>query len=136
MIAHPRQGTLTAPAVTPAHTAVALAAAESSVVLLKNAGPDLPLSKTVDSVAVIGAGASLHPQTTGGGSSEVKAPFVVTPLEALRSSLGKHVHVSYTPGGPASLDLDQLSDSDIVSGTPLPVERPGKAGGEPGKADL
>jgi beta-glucosidase len=136
MIAHPRQGTLTAPAVTPAHTAVALAAAESSVVLLKNAGPDLPLSKTVDSVAVIGAGASLHPQTTGGGSSEVKAPFVVTPLAAIRSSLGKRVHVSYTPGGPASLDLDQLSDSDIVSGTPLPLETTTKASSEPGKADL
>jgi beta-glucosidase len=136
MIARPRTGTLSTAAETPAHQAIALAAAESSVVLLKNAGPDLPLSPQVGSVAVIGSAASSSPRTTGGGSSRVKAPFVITPLTALRLSLGAGVQVSYSPGGPTSLDIDQLSDSDIVSGTPLPLETPKSTAGEPGKSDL
>ena len=136
MIARPRTGTLSTSAETPAHQAVALMAAESSVVLLKNAGPDLPLSAQVGSVAVIGSAASSHPQITGGGSSRVKAPFVITPLTALRSSLGAEVNVSYSPGGPANLDIDPLNDSDIVSGTSLPSETRRRAAGEPGKSDL
>jgi beta-glucosidase len=136
MIARPLNGTLATPATSPAHKADALRAAKAGVVLLKNAGGDLPLSARVRSIAVIGSAASTNPATTGEGSSRVKAPFVVTPLAALRASLGKTVHVSYTPGGPASLDLDRLSDSDILSGTPLPVEAPTRVSGEPGKADL
>jgi len=136
MIAHPRYGSLIARAVIPAHTSVALSTAEASVVLLKNTGPILPLSGRDPSVAVIGVDASSLTQSSGGGSSAVKAPFVVTPLAAIRSALGKHVLVSYTPGSPTSLDLDQLSDTDIVTGTPLPVETPINSTGEPGKADL
>ncbi|HVA07488.1 MAG TPA: glycoside hydrolase family 3 C-terminal domain-containing protein [Acidimicrobiales bacterium] len=135
MIARPFKGTLATPAETPAHRAVALRAAEAGVVLLKDEGGVLPLSG-VRSVAVIGSPASTQPTTTGGGSSRVTAPFVVTPLAALRASLGKKVRVTYSQGGPASLDLDQLSDSDIVSGTPLPLETKAPASGEPGKSDL
>ncbi len=136
MIARPLKGTLATPATSPSHTAVALTAAESGVVLLKNVGGNLPLPADVRTVAVVGSAGSTSPATTGGGSSRVKAPFVVTPLAALRRSLGKHVRVSYSPGGPASVDLDQLSDADILSGTPLPVETPTSVTGEPGKADL
>ena len=136
MIARPFKGSLATPATSPAHKAVALRAAEAGVVLLKNAGDELPLSPRVRSVAVIGAAASTNPMTTGQGSSHVRAPFVVTPLAALRSSLGNKVRVSYSPGGPPSLDLDQLSDSDILRGTPLPVESPTRVSVEPGKADL
>ncbi len=136
MIAHPLKGTLATPAESPVHKAVALTAAEAGVVLLKNAGGALPLSTHVRSVAVIGSAASTHPRTTGGGSSRVNAPFVVTPLAALRASLGKKVRVSYIQGGPATLDLDQLSDSDILSGTPLPLETRTRVSGEPGKSDL
>ena len=84
MIARPLRGNLATPAVSPAHEAVALRAAEASVVLLKNVGGVLPLSAHVRSVAVVGSDASTSPRTTGGGSSRVKAPFVVTPLDALR----------------------------------------------------
>ncbi len=136
MIAHPLKGTLATPAESPAHKAMALRAAEASVVLLKNAKGILPLSAHVRSVAVIGTDGSTHPQTSGGGSSRVKAPFVVTPLAALRAHLGKKVRVSYAQGGPATLDLDQLSDADIVSGTPLPLETRTRVNDEPGKSDL
>lgn len=136
LVAHPRQVDLAKPAASPTHTAVALKAAEESVVLLKNEGAILPLSRNVASIAVIGSDAQSSPQSTGEGSSEVNAPFTVTPFKALASSLGAHARVNYAPGGPASLDLDQLNDFDIVSGTPLPAPVPIKFKGEPGKADL
>ncbi len=136
LIARPLTGTLASPAESPAHRAVALRAAEAGVVLLKNVGRVLPLSAHVRSVAVIGPDASTYPRTTGGGSSRVKAPFVVTPLTALRAVLGKKVRVSYAEGGPTTLDLDQLSDADIVQGTPLPLETRTRVSGEPGKSDL
>ncbi len=136
MIARPLRGNLATPAVSPAHEAVALRAAEASVVLLKNVGGVLPLSAHVRSVAVVGSDASTSPRTTGGGSSRVKAPFVVTPLDALRASLSKSVRVRYAQGGPTTMDLDQLSDADIVSGTPLPLETRTRVSGEPGKSDL
>lgn len=136
MIAHPVSGSLLANTTTPAHTQVALTAAEQSVVLLKNQASVLPLAKTITSVAVIGASAQQSPQVSGGGSSAVRAPFVVTPLQAIRSSLGRNVRVSYSPGGPASLDLDTLSDVEIVSGTPLKLITPLKAAGAAGKSDI
>ena len=136
LIAHPRQVALAKPATTPAHAAIALNAAEKSVVLLKNRGAVLPLSANLATLAVIGADASSLAQTSGEGSSEVKTSFSVTPLTALTSSLGAHAVVKYAPGGPTSLDLDHLNDFDIVSGTPLPPPVPIKTKGEPGKADL
>jgi len=136
MIAHPRTGSITAAAQTPAHRSVALTAAEASAVLLKNSGSILPLPATVASVAVIGTAASTIPRSSGGGSSAVRAPFVVTPLAALRSALGKQAQVTYRPGGPTSFDQGQLGDSDITSGTPLPPETPITVAGEPGKSDL
>ena len=136
IIAHPRTGSIGAPAQTPAHRLAALTAAEASAVLLKNTRPILPLSTKVASVAVIGTAASSIPRSSGGGSSAVTAPFVVTPLAALRSSLGNGVHVTYSPGGPTSLDQGTLGDSDIAGGSPLPAQTPIEVVGEPGKSDL
>ncbi len=136
LIAHPVHGSLLATATTPAHAKVALVAAENSIVLLKNAGSILPLSKKLTSVAVIGASAGQAPQVAGGGSSKVQAPYVITPLKAIRSALGAKVAVTYEPGGPPTLDFDKLSDVDIVSGAPLKLVKPIKSSGEPGKADI
>jgi beta-glucosidase len=44
--------------------------------------------------------------------------------------------VSYEPGGPLTLDLDKLSDVDIVKGTPLKLVKPLAPIGEAGKADI
>jgi hypothetical protein len=89
------------------------------VVLLKNSGSILPLSKTIRSVAVIGTSAALDPVVSGGGSSAVVAPYVITPLTAIRARLGANVHVVYRPGGPIGLELDRLSDVDVVGGVAL-----------------
>ena len=88
------------------HTDFALLAAERSAVLLKDSGSVLPLDPSrTRSVAVIGADASTTPVTTGYGSSKVTAPFVSTPLDAIRKRAGGGVAVSYTDGGSTTGEL-------------------------------
>ena len=71
----------------PAHVALAREAAESSAVLLENDGV-LPLDATkCRRVALLGRLAGL-PNTGDRGSSRVRAPHVVTPLEGLVARLG------------------------------------------------
>jgi beta-glucosidase len=67
----------------PAHVAVALEAAEKSAVLLKNEDV-LPLrTDKIEKLAVLGRLAALE-NTGDEGSSRVRPPYVVTPLEGLR----------------------------------------------------
>ena len=136
LITHPVHGSLTAVATTPAHAQTALAAATQSIVVLKNQGSILPIKTGIASIAVVGVDAGQTPQVSGGGSSMVRAPFVVTPLRALRSMVSASTKVTYETGGPATLDLDQLSDVDIVKGTPLKLVKPIAPIGEVGKADI
>jgi beta-glucosidase len=119
VIARPRVLSLYALASTAGHVRVALQTAQSSIVLLKNAGSVLPISKSVTSVAVIGDMAAAAQLVSGGGSSAVVAPYVITPLAALRSTLGRHVHVTYKIGSPPGLELSALNDVSIVDGYPL-----------------
>lgn len=135
-VGKPRTGSLYAKATTPSHVATALQAALSSTVLLKNKNAVLPLPATVKSIAVIGTDASRLPIAAGGGSSAVLAPYVVTPLAALRSTLGPKVAVTYSAGGPVSLDFDSLRGVAIVHGTPLKLITPYKSPGRLGKSDL
>lgn len=81
---------------TPAHQETALRVAEEGIVLLKNENI-LPLSaSTVKSIAVIGYNAA-RKQSMGGGSSQVKAYYEITPLEGVRKMAGS-IPVSYSPG--------------------------------------
>ncbi|WP_206684056.1 glycoside hydrolase family 3 C-terminal domain-containing protein [Pontibacter beigongshangensis] len=83
---------------TRAHQQTALKVAEEALVLLKNEGNLLPLNKsTVKSIAVIGANAT-RKQAMGGGSSQVRAPYEVTPLEGIKRVAGSGVAVTYAPG--------------------------------------
>jgi len=123
LIAHPRSLNVEKLATSQGHAAVALRAAEQSVVLLKNSGNALPLSKRTTSVAVIGTDAASGFRNTGSGSSRVVAPFVVTPLAGLRASLGAKVRVTYAPGSPASLNLGPLSDAGVVSASPTAISK-------------
>jgi beta-glucosidase len=71
----------------PAHTALALEAAEKSAVLLTNDGT-LPLDAAkLQKLAVVGKLADMV-NTGDNGSSRVRAPYVVTPLEGLKRYLG------------------------------------------------
>jgi beta-glucosidase len=110
-------------AITSVHTRVALTTAESSMVLLKDAGAVLPLAHGIKSVAVIGVGAT-HPITSGDGSSAVVAPFVSTPLAALRSALGRSTAVRYSPGGLRSIPLRSITTGQVISGHSFDAAEP------------
>ena len=94
---------------------IAREVAEKSIVLLKNEGNLLPISKDVKSIAVIGQNAVLKTQSGGMGAG-VKALYEVTPLEGICKRAGEGVEVSYAPGyktiafrwGPAPEVLDPL----------------------------
>jgi beta-glucosidase len=122
LVTHPRQPTVTAVATTPSHASTALLAAEESVVLLKDDDGALPLSHRVSSIAVIGTDAR-YPLSSGGGSSAVLAPYVISPLTALRSAVGASVRVTYAPGGPVSLSVGALSRGGVVIGASLPAQQ-------------
>ncbi len=127
---------LTSIVTSPSHAAIALRAAEASIVLLKDQRGILPLSAHVSSLAVIGTDASSQPVSAGLGSAYVKPPYVTTPLAALRAALPASTTLRYQPGGPSSLDLDTLSNVAIVAGTPLALVTRIHHHGEPGKSDI
>ena len=134
-VGRPRSGNLANKATTASHVAVALHAAESSIVLLKNAGGVLPLTHA-GSLAVIGTDANQRTMVAGGGSSSVLAPSVVTPLNAIRRARGHGSSVTFASGGPAGLELDSLSGIGIVHGTPLKLIQPPGAPRTQGKGDI
>ena len=88
---------------TKAHQETAAKVAEEGIVLLKNASlpgqenKTLPLSKSLKSIAVIGYNAE-RKQSMGGGSSQIRAFYEITPLEGIRKLVGKSVTINYAKG--------------------------------------
>ena len=79
-----------------AHQAVALRAARESMVLRKNEGGVLPLSKQISSIAVIGPNADDDSTVRYRyGPSAVKG---VTVLQGIKDKLGERVRVNYAKG--------------------------------------
>jgi beta-glucosidase len=130
LIAQPRPPAIHANATSAAHAAVALWAAESSMVLLKNRGAVLPLSPAPRSVAVIGSDGGSQATTSGRGSSQVRASAISTPINALRSTLGPGVKVTFTPGDSPRLSLPPIPARDLVGGASLPSQTPIPSGGK------
>ncbi|HEX8546466.1 MAG TPA: glycoside hydrolase family 3 C-terminal domain-containing protein, partial [Cytophagaceae bacterium] len=92
-----------------AHKKLALDAARSSMVLLKNANNLLPLSKSIKSIAVIGPNAAVA--RTGGGGSSIVTPYdSITPMEGLKKKLGSKVKINYAQGD--ILDIPGLQTID------------------------
>ncbi|WP_344065974.1 beta-glucosidase [Microbacterium pumilum] len=94
------------------HGAEARKIAESSMVLLKNDAATLPLLNGVDSIAVIGADADVAVQ--GGGSSQVKPTYTVSPLEGITSRAGDDVEVTHIAG------TDPVTGTALLTG-PQPI---------------
>jgi beta-glucosidase len=106
------------------HQQIAAKIAEEGIVLLKNEAPQgqankiLPLDKnSIKSIAVIGFNAE-RKQSMGGGSSQVRAFYEITPLEGLKDIAGKDISVSYSQGyeikrgaGPNSALIQQAADA-------------------------
>ena len=97
---------------TKAHQATALKVAEEGIVLLKNEGNLLPLSKTVKTVAVIGANAE-RLNSMGGGSGQIKAKYEITALQGIKDELGSGVTVTYAPG--YTVARDQKADPALIA---------------------
>ncbi|WP_207422583.1 glycoside hydrolase family 3 C-terminal domain-containing protein [Desertivirga brevis] len=80
------------------HAAVAKRVAEESIIILKNKNNVLPLSKTgVKTIAVIGANAN-RKNSMGGGSSQVRPRYEVTPLEGIRACVGNTAGIKFAQG--------------------------------------
>ncbi len=116
--------------------------AANSAVLLKNSGNLLPIDikkikaltkpnhkgrkkgkkKQPLGVAIIGADASKEAMTAGYGGARVSAPFVITPLQALRSYYAKHnIDLAYSSGVPGYDMLPTIS-SKYLGGQSLPTK--------------
>ncbi len=76
----------------PDHIALAQAAAEKSMVLIKNEGQVLPYRRVIKRVLVLGKLADQE-NTGDHGSSLVYPPYVITPLQGLKNYLGDQVEV-------------------------------------------
>jgi beta-glucosidase len=103
------------------HRSLARRAALESITLLKNDSKLLPLDAgSLQSLAVIGPNAD-EARIGGGGSSYVVPPYSISPLEGLRSLLGKGTRIEYEPGCD-NFDRLPLARSEWLS---LP-DRPGR----------
>ncbi|MBX0290306.1 glycoside hydrolase family 3 C-terminal domain-containing protein [Hymenobacter sp. HSC-4F20] len=96
---------------TPEHQATARKVAEEGIVLLKNEGNFLPLKKTTKTFAVIGANATRE-NAMGGGSSQVKAKYEITPLQGLQKALGSQAKITYAPG--YTIARGQKADAQLI----------------------
>ncbi|MEI6946454.1 glycoside hydrolase family 3 C-terminal domain-containing protein [Paraflavisolibacter sp. H34] len=77
----------------PSHKAHALQMARESIVLLKNEGRTLPLSKNLKSIAVVGPNADNALAVLGNYNGTPSA--IVTPLQGIREKLGAGAEVIY-----------------------------------------
>jgi beta-glucosidase len=76
----------------PEHVALAREAAEGSMVLIKNRGAVLPFAKSTGKVLVAGS-LAVKPNTGDHGSSNVNAPYVVTPFDGIATYFGEAAEV-------------------------------------------
>jgi beta-glucosidase len=99
---------------TVAHETVSRHVAEEGIVLLKNKGHLLPLDTSgIKTIAVIGENAVLA-QDNGGGSSQIKSFYEISPLQGIVNRSGKNVNIIFsqgysTNGGP------ELTDRAVVA---------------------
>lgn len=94
------------------HQQLALKVAEEGVVLLKNDDKLLPLQKTaIKSIAVIGENAS-RANAMGGGSSQIKAKYEITPIMGLKKALGSNVQLTYARG--YKIARNQRADEQLI----------------------
>lgn len=95
---HPAAAGRPSPGTVEQGAALAREAATAAMVLVRNDGDLLPLANdNLSRVALLGPGA-LEARPLGGGSATVFPPYVVSPLEGLRSALGDRVELVTAPG--------------------------------------
>ncbi len=98
----------------PEHSRLALESARKSIVLLKNENAVLPLDRgKIRSVAVIG---KLAAKANLGdiGSSRVRPPYAVTPLQGIKNRAGESLRVVFNDGQNLSLAKQAAKEADAV----------------------
>ena len=84
--------------VTQEHSEVANQVAKEGIVLLKNDQNILPLDvKSNQKILVVGENAT-RKMTLGGGSSELKTKYEISPLQGVQNVFGAHVDIKYAMG--------------------------------------
>jgi beta-glucosidase len=110
----------------PEHRDVSRWAAQRSMVLLKNQGGLLPLSKALNKVAVIGPLADSMEATEGSWMVFGHTPAAVTVLAGIRAKL-PGAEVSYAPGPEIRRDIPSWFESAMAGATPKPAQPPEEA---------
>jgi beta-glucosidase len=132
---------------TPAHKQLALKMARQSIVLLKNEGHLLPLSKGIKKIAVVGPNAD-NAQTVLGNYNG-QPSHVVTALEGIKAKVGSNTVVVYEKGVDFVRDTlkhdfaqtaQKVADADVIifvggisprlEGEEMKVSKPGFKGGD------
>jgi beta-glucosidase len=98
---------------TPEHRSAAREMARKSLVLLKNEGAVLPLSKTVRTLAVIGPLAQDRRAMLGSWAAAGRAEDAVTPLEGIQAAVGAGTRVLHAKGAEI-LGTDQSGFAEAV----------------------
>lgn len=95
------------------HAALAREVAEKSMVLIKNEKGVLPFRKPVKRILVAG---ELGNRTNTGdaGSSNVNAPYVMTPLEGLRNYFGADAEIVFCDESELDRAADEAARADCV----------------------
>ena len=104
----------------PEHRREARRTAQQSMVLLRNEGRLLPLSKTVRSVAVVGPLADSKEATEGSWMVFGHTPAAVTLLEGIRTKL-PGANITYAPGPEIRRDIPSMFD-DFDPGARKPAQ--------------
>ena len=132
----------------PAHHEQALKMARQSIVLLKNEGHVLPLSKSLKKIAVIGPNA--NNETTVLGNYNGTPSHVVSALQGIKAKLGPATEIVYKQGtdfvvnGGGTVDhkamIDSIKDADVIvyvggisprlEGEEMRVNKDGFSGGD------
>lgn len=98
------------------HRALACEAAVKSAVLLKNESlkgiPLLPMRPQVRKVAILGRLADTE-NTGDGGSSMVRPPHVITPLEGIRKRF-PNLEIAYSDGSDLAKSVETARSADLV----------------------
>jgi beta-glucosidase len=110
----------------PEHRQVARLAAQRSMVLLRNEGSLLPLSKNLKHVTVIGPLADSMEATEGSWMVFDHVPAAVTVLEGIRAKL-PDAKVEYASGPEIRRDIPSWFESSMITGAPKPHQTPEQA---------
>lgn len=113
---------------TPEHREAMYQVAAEGIVLLKNEDK-LPLDKKAKKIAVIGKNAVVM-HANGGGSSEIKALYEISPLMGIKMHVGGNVKVLYAtgyliPDKKQEADVNWQQDSisaEALAAIPTPVD--------------